>query len=113
MRLALAGCLVLFTVGCSGSEQTNVERGQKAIDHYGCGACHTIPGIPGARGQVGPPLTSFGKRSIVAGRLSNTEDNLSRWIQQPQAIAPGSAMPNLNVSTADARDIAAYLLSLN
>ncbi len=42
--------------------------------------------------------------------LPNTPENLVRWIQQPEQIRPGTAMPNLGISEDDARDIAAYLL---
>jgi cytochrome c len=90
----------------------DASRGQRAISAYGCGACHVVPGVAGARGLVGPPLISFAYRSYVAGSLPNTPANLVRFLQTPQAIRPGSAMPNLDVVEADARDIAAYLYSL-
>jgi cytochrome c len=88
------------------------ERGKRDVAAYGCGACHVVPGVAGARGLVGPPLTSFAHRSHLAGSLPNTADHLVRWLQSPQSIRPGSAMPNLGVTEADARDIAAYLYSL-
>jgi cytochrome c2 len=88
------------------------QRGALELRQYGCGACHAIPGVPGARGAVGPPLAGFAGRAIVAGSLPNTPENLVRWIRDPQGIAPGTAMPNLGVSVADARDIAAYLYTL-
>jgi putative membrane protein len=87
----------------------DMAKGRLAIERYGCGACHTIPGVPGARGMVGPPLATVGGRMYIAGMLTNTPQNLVRWIQGPQAVAPGNAMPNLGVSASDARDIAAYL----
>jgi len=90
----------------------DAARGQRAISAYGCGACHVVPGVAGARGLVGPPLTSFAYRTFVAGSLPNTPPNLVRFLQTPQAIRPGSAMPNLDVAEPDARDIAAYLYSL-
>ncbi len=88
------------------------ERGRQALGRYGCGACHVISGAPGARGQVGPPLDAFGKRSMIAGRLPNTPENLIAWVQHPQSIDPGVDMPDLGVTDGDARDIAAYLLEL-
>lgn len=87
-------------------------RGKLAISRYGCSACHTIPGVPGATGQVGPPLTQFSRRSIIAGQIANTPDGLVRWIRDPQAIEPGTAMPALGVTEGEARDIAAYLYTL-
>ncbi len=108
--LALAGCSAATpAVDMQGASP---EKGRDAIARYGCGACHEIPGVPGARGAVGPPLSAFSKRTMVAGRLANTPDNLTRWIQEPQAIEPGTAMPNLGLCSGEARDIAAYLLTL-
>jgi len=88
-------------------------RGVRALGTYGCGSCHMIPGVDGANGNVGPPLTAFGRRTYVAGLLPNTQENLVHWIQQPQAVSPGNAMPNLGVTDRDARDIAAYLYTLH
>lgn len=87
-------------------------RGPRLIEALGCAACHTIPGVPGARGNVGPPLTHFGERVYIAGMLRNTPPNLVRWIRDPQSVVPGNAMPNMGVTEADARDIAAYLYTL-
>jgi cytochrome c1 len=71
-----------------------------------------IPGINGAHGQVGPPLDDWSERVYIAGQVPNTTDFLIRWIEVPQAIEPGTAMPNLRVPEGDARDIAAYLYTL-
>lgn len=87
-------------------------RGRQAIADYGCGSCHLVPGVTQADGLVGPPLTRFGARSYVAGALPNTAENLRRWIMDPQGVEPGTAMPDLGVTAVDARDIAAYLLTL-
>ena len=85
------------------------ERGRTAIRAYGCGACHTVGGVPGADGLVGPPLDGLGDRAYVAGVLTNTPDNLVRWIESPKAVDSLTAMPDVGVATQDARDIAAYL----
>lgn len=88
------------------------DRGARLITDYGCGACHTIPGIAGADGIVGPPLTLIGRRIYVAGMLRNTPDNLMMWLRDPQRIVPGNAMPDMGITPKDARDIAAYLYTL-
>ena len=85
--------------------------GRQAILHYGCGSCHTINGVPGADALVGPPLNNFAQRHYIAGNLPNTADNLIFWIQFPQRVEPGTAMPDMNVAEEDARNIAAYLYS--
>jgi cytochrome c2 len=88
------------------------ERGEHAIRRYGCGTCHTIPGIPGATANVGPPLDKLGVRGYLAGRLTNSPENLLRWIREPQSVDPKSAMPDMGVTERDGRDIAAYLYTL-
>ena len=87
-------------------------RGAALIAHYGCGSCHEIAGVPGAEGRVGPPLTGIGERIYIAGRLSNSPENLERWIRDPKAVDEKTAMPKLDVGEQDSRDIAAYLYSL-
>lgn len=88
------------------------SAGREAAVRYGCGGCHVIAGIPGARGRVGPPLSRVWERSYLAGQLPNEPETMTRWIRDPQALVPGTVMPNLGVSHDDARDIAAYLYSL-
>jgi cytochrome c2 len=86
--------------------------GRDAIQSYGCGGCHTIPGVENANARVGPSLQGIARQSYLAGKLPNTAENLVRWIQDPQGIDPGVAMPDLGVSADQARDIAAYLYSV-
>lgn len=88
------------------------DRGIAAIGRYGCGSCHEIPGVRRATGTVGPPLTRIAMRSYLGGRVSNTPADMIRWIQHPQQIERGTAMPDMNVTDTDARDIAAYLYTL-
>ena len=88
------------------------QRGAMLITKYGCGTCHEIPGIDGANGLVGPPLTQIARRSYIAGMLPNSSKNLEHWIRDPQGVVPGNAMPNLGVSARDAADITAYLYTL-
>jgi cytochrome c1 len=90
----------------------NADRGKRDIQAFGCGSCHMIPGIDGARGTVGPPLMYFGRRVYVAGVVPNTPPNLMQWIQSPQSIDPKTAMPTLGVNESQARDMAAYLYTL-
>jgi cytochrome c2 len=87
----------------------DIARGKLAFARYGCGGCHTVTGVPQAHGKVGPPLDGIGTRGMIAGKLPNKPGNLEAWIQNPQAISPGTAMPTLGVTPADARDLAAFL----
>lgn len=68
-----------------------------------------MPRVPAARGTLAASLERYGRRSYIAGRVPNTPATLARWIADPQAVVPGTAMPDMGVSDADARDIAAYL----
>jgi cytochrome c len=87
-------------------------RARIAFQQYACTTCHIIPGIVGAKGLAGPPLTAWANRIYIAGVLPNTPDDLVLWLRDPQRISPGSAMPNLGVTERDAWDMAAYLFSL-
>ena len=88
-------------------------RGRLALTQYACSTCHTIPGITGSSPQVGPPLKGMANRSLIAGKLANTPDNLVRWLRHPQAVKPLTAMPDLGVTDEHARDMAAYLATLH
>ena len=126
-----AGSALLCTVaaaavvaGCAGPEQSartppqmtrigDPERGAQLISSYGCATCHTVPGVRGADGLVGPPLDKMARRTYLAGEIANSTKNMQRWIRDPQAIEPGTAMPDLGVTQRDAADITAYLYTLD
>src|SRR5579871_2488317 len=124
MKAALLLGLIAASVqliGCTGGETIrsygiavngSPRHGKELIQAYGCGACHIIPGIRTARGLVGPPLTLFGERTMIAGELPNAPGNLVRWVQNPPAVEPNTAMPNLGLSQSQAEDVAAYLYTL-
>jgi cytochrome c2 len=108
---AVAACALL--AGCSGSSDNatrmEVERGALALRQYGCGSCHRIPGVASADGIVGPPLTEMRRRVYIARGLPNSPENMVRFIRAPQALAPRTAMPDMQVSADDATAIAAFL----
>jgi len=104
-----AGCRRSATIAVPGGDP---GRGEQELAGFGCGSCHTIDGVTGAHGKVGPPLTGIGERSMIAGEAPNTPENLIRWIENPQSIEPNTAMPNLGVGDQAARDMAAYLYTL-
>ena len=85
------------------------DRAPRLMRYYGCASCHTIPGVPTANGRIGPPLKGLRERAFIGGVLSNNPDNLVAWIQNPRAIAPGTAMPHTGIPEQEARDVAAYL----
>ena len=115
-RLSIAVAVAIALCGCARSERNELivpggdaGRGRAALIALECGACHRIPGIPGARGTVGPPLDGFRERVYIAGRHPNVPDRLVAWIRDAPSVDPGTAMPDLDVNESEARDIAAYL----
>ena len=85
------------------------RRGEAMFIQYGCGSCHAVKNVRTATGMVGPPLDGVALRTIIGGHLANTPTNMQRWIRDPEHVAPGTAMPDLNVGEQDARDITAFL----
>jgi cytochrome c2 len=110
----------LLLTACGRSEEPSMveltggdpDAGREAIHTYACGTCHEIPGIEGADGMIGPSLAGIGDRTTLAGQLPNSPDNMIRWIRDPQNALPSTAMPDLDVSAKEARDMAAYLYTL-
>ena len=89
-------------------------QGMALIQQKGCGGCHTIPGIPGANGTVGPNLGGVASRPRIAGGAvpNNGPDDLKRWIMNPPGLKPGTIMPNLGLTDEQATHIVAYLETL-
>jgi cytochrome c len=122
VSFAIASSLLAVCItGCDDGQSTrgytvssigNPSHGKELIVGYGCGACHLIPGIHAARGMVGPPLLYLSQRTMIAGELPNTPANLARWIENPKAVEPHTAMPDLGLTEDQAYDVAAYLYTL-
>lgn len=85
------------------------RAGRQLLARYGCASCHSIKGIAHADSRVGPPLDEIRSRGYIAGVMPHTADNLIEWIRHPRRVLPHTAMPELGVSEAEARDMAAYL----
>lgn len=88
------------------------RRGQVLLAQFQCGSCHHIPDVEAARGKAAPSLAEFALRSYIAGRWPNEQANLVRWISAPHSMDPSTMMPDMGVSTDDARHMAAYLYTL-
>ncbi|HET6778772.1 MAG TPA: cytochrome c oxidase subunit II [Gemmatimonadales bacterium] len=85
-------------------------QGEKLFTGKGCIACHSLAAVNAPKGLVGPNLANIGSRSyLAAGTLKNTDENLARWIRDPQGIKKGVLMPNLGVTEAEAQALVAYL----
>lgn len=88
------------------------QQGADLFQQGACVGCHTVRGT-NARGTVGPDLTHVGgRKTVAAGVIDNTPENMARWIRDPQGVKVGSKMPNMNISEPDAAALAAYLRGL-
>jgi cytochrome c len=117
--LPLALFLALGAVACDRNDNNlpqlaggDAERGRAVIKKYGCNTCHTIAGVSGANGLVGPPLTGIASRMYIGGVARNTPDHMVAWIENPKQFDSKTAMPNVGVTHRDAVDIASYLYTL-
>jgi cytochrome c len=117
---ALAGSVAV--AGCAAGASTagtaprvpggDPERGRQLVQAYGCGACHTIPGVPAATGRVAPELNGWGTRTTILGLAPNTPERLVQWIVDPRSLRSDTTMPNVGASREDALHMAAYLYTL-
>lgn len=120
MRRVLAStlptvALCLGLAGCGDDERAksvsggDAERGRLLLRQYGCGSCHSIPGVAAATANVGPPLDGVARRVYLGGVVPNTRENMASWIRDPQRYDPLTAMPDMQVPEQEARDMVAYL----
>jgi cytochrome c len=120
LKTVIALSVLLACCGCEREAEKNAalmtggnpQRGRRTIAQYGCSSCHSIPGVPGADGLVGPPLQRIAARTYIGGVLINTPENMIRWLENPPAVDPLTAMPNVHLSDPEARDVASYLFTL-
>jgi cytochrome c oxidase subunit 2 len=90
----------------------SASRGAQLFQHLSCASCHQIRGTP-AHGRVGPDLTHFASRTTLgAVRLTNTPQNVGRWLRDPQGVKPGNKMPNLALPNAQWVALQQYVESL-
>jgi len=89
------------------------QAAAKAIIAAQCSACHRVPGVPAAMGDIGPTLKGIAKRPLIAGKLPNTSPNMIRWLMHPQQVSPGTTMPDIGLTEDQARKLASYLSTLD
>jgi cytochrome c1 len=88
------------------------QVGAQLMSTKGCSGCHTVDGLPGATGVTGPNLTNITLRPTIAGEtIPNSPDMLQQWLLDPPALKPGTSMPKLGLTQAEARDLVAFLES--
>lgn len=82
------------------AEQGKEEEGGKAlIQAYHCAACHKVAGEPGR--MLFPDLTTVKQR--------RTAEWEHKWLKDPQAVKPGTFMPDFQLSDEEIEAITRYL----
>jgi cytochrome c oxidase subunit 2 len=82
-------------------------------DGPACAACHTIGGLEGAGGVIGPNLTHVASRGTFAGALFElNRSNLARWLENPPGVKPGVKMPDLGLTSEEIQALVDFLLEL-
>lgn len=102
--------ILLFAATACGHTDPHARAKQLIADH--CAACHQVPGVTGANGRVGPSLAGIAHQQIIAGHFANAPATLTHWIESPQQMLPGNAMPDMQLSHEQALEITAYLYTL-
>jgi cytochrome c len=108
MRTLTPLALLLALAGCGEKHAL-----AKQVIGEACASCHTVPGVAGARSNVGPSLAKIATRQVIAGRLPNNRTNMLRWITHAQSVEPGTAMPDVPLTPAQADAVVDYLYTLD
>src|SRR5216683_1947168 len=96
----------------SANQDENEAAGRHVFETTACLNCHAVAGTNGT-GRFGPDLTHLmSRRTIASGAAENTPENLRLWIENPDAIKPGSLMPGMKLSDADLDALVRYLETL-
>jgi cytochrome c oxidase subunit 2 len=94
------------------NQDTTASAGRRVFENTACLNCHAISGTNG-NGRFGPDLSHLMSRhTIASGAAENTPQNLRLWIQNPDAIKPGSLMPAMQLSDTDLDSLVRYLETL-
>lgn len=112
--------------GTSEPLSAKAKQGQQIFMSTGaCLACHTIEGVPGAVGTIGPNLTGLGsKQTLASGILDLNRENLRLWLNNPNDVKPGNRMAerapiyqsnsdgSISLSAQEVSALIEYLMSL-
>jgi cytochrome c oxidase subunit 2 len=94
------------------TEDQTVLAGKRIFETTACVNCHAVKGTI-ANGRYGPDLTHLmSRKTLASGAVANTTDNLRVWIENPEAIKPGSLMPAMKLNGADLDALVRYMETL-
>lgn len=91
--------LAALTASVAGAAAEDAERGRALAESW-CASCHVVA-PDGAGGDIGPAFET------VANREGQTLGGIAAWLFEPHP-----PMPDLQLSPAEFRDLAAYIMSL-
>jgi len=102
--------IISIQTGAQPFKEGNADAGKQVFTSKGCTACHTIEGVQGAVGTVGPNLTHIA--SQMYNNFPNDPEFLKQWINDPQTAKPGTAMPKLGLSDEELNNVVSFLETL-
>ena len=81
------------------------QSGEELYNTRGCASCHEMQ-VAGC-----PDLTALKEDDKVAGVLDVTPENISKWLENPQEVKPGTAMPPSGLNEKQRLKLANWLIN--
>jgi cytochrome c oxidase subunit 2 len=95
------------------ADSQQLSQAKATFEPLSCINCHTVKGTQ-ASGKFGPDLTHLmSRKTLAAGVLANTTQNLRAWVNDPQEAKPGCLMPSMKLPEKQLDQVVSYLESLN
>lgn len=92
------------------SSTADADQGQEIFNNS-CIGCHAV--TPTGAGAVGPNLTNFGDRDLIAGFMEHNQENLEDWIRDPESHKPGNHMTGqYDLTDEEIEAVASYVMDL-
>ncbi|MBA2870672.1 cytochrome c oxidase subunit 2 [Anoxybacillus calidus] len=93
-----------------------VAKEGEAIFNKSCIGCHAVTPVDKRpeQARTAPNLGNFGDRERIAGILEHNEENLKKWLKDPESVKPGNKMTGTYGQLTDEQidALAKYLMSL-
>jgi len=94
------------------NDEAAASAGRDVFLSQSCVNCHRVRGT-NAKGTYAPDLTHLmSRRTLASGMVPNTEDQLRKWLTDPQQIKSGCLMPAFGLSVEQVDLLVHYLMTL-
>ena len=94
----------------------SVAKEGEAIFNKSCIGCHAVTPVDKRpeQARTAPNLANFGDRTRIAGILEHNEENLKKWLKDPNSVKPGNKMAGTygNLTDEQINALTKYLMSL-